>query len=148
VKLYLDACCLNRPFDDQSQDRIRLETEAVLLIIQRCLDQEWTWYGSEVLTFELEQIPDADRWQKVRYLAKYIHTLIRLDSGITTRAQELSGIGISAFDALHIACAEEAVVDVFLTTDDRLIKLADRYPGRIQVRICNPLPWISEVMKE
>jgi predicted nucleic acid-binding protein len=148
VKLYLDACCLNRPFDDQSQDRIRIETEAVLLIIQRCLDREWTWCGSEVLTYELEQIPDADRWQKVRNLAKYVHTLIKIDSGITARALELSGIGFAAYDALHIACAEEAEVDVFLTTDDRLIKLADRYPGKIQVQICNPLPWISEVMKE
>ena len=95
----------------------------------------------------VEQIPDADRWQKVRQLAKYVHILIKFNSGITTRAQELSGIGFTAYDALHIACAEEAAVDVFLTTDDRLIKLADRYPGKIQVRVCNPLPWIGEVMK-
>ena len=148
MKLYMDACCLNRPFDDQSQDRIRLEAEAVLLIIQRCLDREWIWYGSEVLSYELEQIPDADRWQKVRQLAKYLQIQIKLDAGITIRAQALSEIGFAAYDALHIACAEEAEVDIFLTTDDRLIKLADRNPGKIQVRISNPLPWISEVMKE
>ena len=29
--IYLDVCCLNRPFDDQTQERIRLESEAVLL---------------------------------------------------------------------------------------------------------------------
>jgi hypothetical protein len=28
--LYLDVCCLKRPFDDQAQPRIRIETEAVL----------------------------------------------------------------------------------------------------------------------
>jgi hypothetical protein len=31
LRIYLDACCLNRPFDDQTQERIRLESEAVLL---------------------------------------------------------------------------------------------------------------------
>jgi hypothetical protein len=30
VVLYLDICCLKRPFDDQAQPRIRLESEAVL----------------------------------------------------------------------------------------------------------------------
>lgn len=33
MKIYLDACCLNRLFDDQTQDRIRLESEVVVLII-------------------------------------------------------------------------------------------------------------------
>lgn len=32
MKIYLDNCCFNRPFDDQSQIRIRLESEAKLKI--------------------------------------------------------------------------------------------------------------------
>jgi hypothetical protein len=28
--IYLDLCCVNRPFDDQHQARVRLEAEAVL----------------------------------------------------------------------------------------------------------------------
>lgn len=31
--IYLDMCCLKRPFDDQSQPRIRLESEAVLTLL-------------------------------------------------------------------------------------------------------------------
>jgi hypothetical protein len=31
--IYLNVCCLNRPFDDQTQERIRLEAEAVLRIL-------------------------------------------------------------------------------------------------------------------
>jgi hypothetical protein len=34
VKIYLDVSCLNRPFDDQGQVRIRLETEAVTIILE------------------------------------------------------------------------------------------------------------------
>ncbi len=30
--IYLDNCCFNRPFDDQDQTRVRLETEAKLSI--------------------------------------------------------------------------------------------------------------------
>ena len=36
MRVYLDVCCLNRPFDDQSQDRIKLETDAVLSILDNC----------------------------------------------------------------------------------------------------------------
>ena len=36
MKVNLDACCLNRPFDDQTQIRIYLESEAVLTILYRC----------------------------------------------------------------------------------------------------------------
>ena len=33
TRIYLDVCCLNRPFDDQNQPRIRLESEAILIIL-------------------------------------------------------------------------------------------------------------------
>ncbi len=32
MRVYLDNCCYNRPFDDQAQPSVRLETEAKLLI--------------------------------------------------------------------------------------------------------------------
>ena len=34
MTIYLDMCCLKRPFDDQTQPRIALETAAVLAILQ------------------------------------------------------------------------------------------------------------------
>ncbi len=49
AKVYLDACCLNRPFDDQTQDRIHLEAEAVLLILTHVESGRWQWIGSEAL---------------------------------------------------------------------------------------------------
>ena len=53
MKVYLDACCLNRPFDDQSQPRVRLETEAVSLILEKLAQGEWDWVGSEILLHEV-----------------------------------------------------------------------------------------------
>jgi len=44
-KVYFDVCCLNRPFDDQNQARIRLEAEAVLMMLNRCEAGDWEWIG-------------------------------------------------------------------------------------------------------
>ena len=60
MKIYMDACCLNRPFDDQSQDRVRIEAEAVLSILDYCASGEWELASSKALDFELAQCPDPD----------------------------------------------------------------------------------------
>jgi hypothetical protein len=31
--VYMDCCCLNRPADDQTQDKIRIESDAVIGIL-------------------------------------------------------------------------------------------------------------------
>jgi hypothetical protein len=49
MKPYLDGCCLNRPFDDQSQPRVRLEAEAVLSILKMADDRESEILGSDIL---------------------------------------------------------------------------------------------------
>ena len=64
MKIYLDACCLNRPFDDQRQPRIRLEAEAISLILQKLHQREWEWIGSEVLVYELEQTVAVERRER------------------------------------------------------------------------------------
>ena len=64
----MDVCCLNRPFDDQSQDRIRIESEAVLAILNRCL-YDWELVGSEAIDYEISKIPDDERKTGVKVLA-------------------------------------------------------------------------------
>jgi hypothetical protein len=59
MRIYLDVCCLNRPYDDQTQDRIRLEAEAVLLILRRFRTQDWKWVTSEAVEFEVDRMPDS-----------------------------------------------------------------------------------------
>jgi len=56
---------LNHPFDDQSQDRIRLEAEAVLLILTRVQNEDWVWYSSDVVLEEIQQTPDSKRRERV-----------------------------------------------------------------------------------
>lgn len=143
ITVYLDACCLNRPFDDQSQDRIRLESEAVLLILGHIHRGDWRWISSEVLRFEIAGNPDAERRRRVEVLVASATESVPLDGRIELRGTELEGLGFSAFDALHLACAEQSEADVFLTTDDGLLRRAGRYRQEIRVDVENPLSWLN-----
>ena len=53
--VYLDACCLNRPFDDQSQLRVRLESESILWLLNEVQSGRWSWTSSHVLEWEVSQ---------------------------------------------------------------------------------------------
>lgn len=53
-RIYLDVCCLNRPFDDQTQPRIALENQAILTILSRCQSGQWHLITSTALDVELD----------------------------------------------------------------------------------------------
>jgi predicted nucleic acid-binding protein len=59
----------------------------------------------------------------------------------------LEALGYGAFDALHLACAEQAAVDVLLTTDDRFIKQVGRRLGKPTIRVLNPVNWVQEMRR-
>ncbi|MFL6208862.1 MAG: PIN domain-containing protein [Pyrinomonadaceae bacterium] len=145
VQVYLDACCLNRPFDDQTQNRIRLEAEAVLLILSQVEAGRWQWVGSEALDYEIEQTPNAERRMRVRLMTKAVHRSIKVEAAEEARAQQLATLGFHALDALHLACAESGGADVLLTTDDRLLRLAVRLSAQLHIRVENPLTWLQEI---
>jgi len=62
------------------------------------------------------------------------------------RAAQLSSLGFGAMDAVHLACVESGAVDVFLTTDDRLLRLARRVRSALKVRVENPITWLRRVI--
>ena len=64
--IYLDVCCLNRPFDSQSQERIKLESEAIILIFKHIETNDWQWVSSEVVDFEVEKIPNLERKYRIQ----------------------------------------------------------------------------------
>jgi predicted nucleic acid-binding protein len=137
--VYLDVCCLNRPFDDQSQDRIRLESEAVRLILARISSGELSWMVGEVMEEEIERTADPVRRGRTRLMLSYAETKIVLGDAEVARGEELQALGFQAYDALHLACAESAAADVFLTTDDRLLRTARRSVNELRIGVANPL---------
>ena len=145
LRIYLDVCCLNRPFDDQRQDRIRLEAEAVLLILGHCETGAWQWISSAIVEEEVNNTPSHERRARVRSMLRGVHGTVALTDAAVRRAQALKVMGFRTYDALHLACAEEARVDVFLTTDDRVFRVATRDTEQLRVRVANPLDWLLEV---
>jgi hypothetical protein len=147
TRIYLDVCCLNRPFDDQSQDRIRLESEAVRLILTRIEAAELEWIGSELLAVEIEQTPDLERQRRVLLLVRHVDELVTITEKERQRANKLQGLGFRGFDALHLACAESGRADVFLTTDDKVLRRGKRLAAELTVRVANPLAWFQEMIR-
>jgi predicted nucleic acid-binding protein len=142
--IYLDVCCLNRPFDDQRQPRVHLETEAVRSIIQAAVAGDVRWLGSDVVEFEILRNPDAERRQLVAALAALAIDRVVLQPADRERGRSLAALGFGAFDALHLACAERGRAEVLLTTDDRLLRRATRHADELRVRVLNPVTWVTE----
>lgn len=141
MKVYLDACSVNRLTDDQSQTRIREEAEAIELILRGMRNGEVEWISSEALADEISRNPELERRLGNAALLKLANETIELDQHIVRRAGDLQAAGYGAFDALHLACAESAKVDVLLTTDDAFVRKASRGDGSPGVPVRNPLSW-------
>lgn len=147
MKIYLDVCCLNRPFDDQTQDRIHLEAEAILAVLNYSRMSGWKVIGSDAIDFEIGRIPDHDKRLKVQILSTLHDVYVKVDAVVERRTMELKQVGLKALDALHVSCAERAKAEVFLTTDDHLLSKAIQNKKILKVRIENPLRWVTEVLK-
>ena len=145
MKIYLDVCCLCRPFDDQRMGRIRLEVTAVQEIIRRCAAQEFTLVTSEAITEEISRIPDIKKRLLVKKIVSGAHEHILIDEIIVSRMNELIMEGGDAMDSLHVACAERAGA-IFLTTDDDLITFF-KSNQLIQLWRENPVIWLKEENK-
>ena len=148
MKVYLDVCCFNRPFDDHGQDRVRLESEAVLTILEHTQSRMWAIIGSEVIDIEISKIPDDDLRCKVNILTGMKQKFITVNNDVEIRGKELEKLGFKSFDALHIACAEKGDADILLTTDDVFLSKALQSRNILKVRVENPLRWLMEVMEK
>ena len=137
--VYLDNSALNRPFDDQKQPRIWLETLAVSLILQMTEAGEIDLIKSPIHFLENDQSLVVVRRQCVEHCLRLARNEATLGESVKSRANELQRGGLKPLDALHVACAETAGASHFLTCDDRLIR---RYAG--QIAVLNPLDFVLQ----
>ena len=138
--LYLDTCTLNRLTDDLSQPRLFAEAGAVRTIFTLIQAQQVRWIASTLLAHEISRNPNPYKRVFASSLLPAQQELVApLDSTIT-RATHLAQQGLTAADALHLALAEEAHADWFVSTDDRLLR---RTANRMQLPECiNPVDWL------
>jgi hypothetical protein len=142
LRIYLDNCCLNRPFDDQSQARIRIETEAKLEIQQRIKDKKLELAWSYILDFENQANPFEERREAIAGWKKFAEVDIGESPQVLRQATELVAGSLRPKDALHVACAIVSHRTFFVTTDDLIVK---KMLTSKQIAVVNPTQYLIEV---
>ncbi len=141
MRLYLDNCCFNRPFDDQSTLTIRLETEAKLHIQNAIHAGQYTLGWSYILDYENAANPLEERRIEIQRWEELADSFVTETPAILATMKEFVALGIKALDALHIASAQALECHYFLTVDKGILKKA----GAIaRIRILNPVDFVIE----
>lgn len=142
MRVYLDNCCYNRPFDEQTQLKVRLETEAKLRIqaMMRSGEVEYVW--SDILSHEVLDNPFPHRRNKILEWRYNAFCIIAMTSEVVDDADQLAEMGLHAADALHVACAAASDCDYFITTDIRVLRRVRQFKT---VRLLNPMEFLLEV---
>ncbi len=146
MKIYLDNCCFNRPYDDQTQIRISLETQAKLYIQDLIKEKKIELVTSYILWYENSQNPyETKRVAISEFIQKNSTEYIDAEKNdeIKLKAEEIMKTGIKMKDAYHVACAIYSSCDCFLTTDNRLLKY---YTSEIQM--LNPIDFIRRLEED
>jgi predicted nucleic acid-binding protein len=147
MKVYLDSCCVNRPFDDLSQSRIREECEAVFAIIALSEASKLAIVKSSVLELEIRKTKDARKKSILMQTLDSFTVQFKAGADLTGRIKELETLGFKDMDAAHIACAEGAEADIFLTVDDRLLNRAQKNADLLHIKVANPVQWFKKLKK-
>jgi predicted nucleic acid-binding protein len=151
VLVYCDTNVYCRPFDDQSQQRIRAETGAFLGILERVDSGEITLVSSDILEAEVNRISEVQKRRLVRLYLNYCDERVPMRMQIAARAQELVGqCGLKSRDALHVASACQGEARWFLTCDDRLANKREavrRMTGGFgfAVEMLNPVAFLADL---
>lgn len=135
----------NRPFDDQSQVRIRLETIAIYAILKTIKEKRYSLLWSFMLEFENSLNPDEDIKVEIQMASSLALELINMTDDILIAAKSLESKGIKPRDAIHVACAIKGGADFFLTCDDKLIRKSQLIKDKII--IINPIDFIRVEVK-
>ncbi len=119
--VYIDVCALCRPFDDQDYMRIRLETEAVNLILSKIKQSKYRLLVSPVHFKEIGAIEDNFERIELQTILEKLGELVKVNKTQTrTRAEELVNLDFGVADAAHVAFAEKAGA-LFISCDNKLI---------------------------
>ena len=144
MKIYLDNCCFNRPFDDQKQLRIKLEAEAKLRIQEEIRSGTFQLVWSYILDYENSKNPYLDRRLQINEWKQYADMDIVENGELITHAHSLQKLDLGKLDSMHVACAISANCDYFLTTDDKILKKSYQI---CRIQVADPILFIKEALK-
>jgi predicted nucleic acid-binding protein len=137
LRVYLDNCCYNRPYDDQQQLKIELETKAKLFIQSLAIENKIHLVWSYILDYENSQNSHFQKTSAIQNWQKIAIADIDETSEIIEASKKIQEKGIKNADSLHIACAMYAGCNFFITVDKRIMKYESD-----KIRICDPVEFI------
>ncbi len=137
-RLYLDNCCFNRPYDDQTHLLVQLETEAKLFVQHAILEKSFELVWSYILDYENSANPYQDSNQSIAKWKEVAVLDIDVSETIINCAGKIAQRGVKNKDALHIACAIAAKCTHFLTTDKKLLNIPFS-----EINVINPIDFIK-----
>jgi predicted nucleic acid-binding protein len=141
LKIYLDNCCYNRPFDDFAIGKNGLEANAKMFIQSLVKYKSVALYYSFMSQIEIDESPYEERKTIIlNFVEKYADRFIgkkRFDE-IEKLADEIMQTGIKKKDATHLACSIIAECDYFITTDRRVINYKTD-----KMEILNPIKFVE-----
>ncbi|MBP3796266.1 MAG: hypothetical protein J6I46_00645 [Ruminococcus sp.] len=142
MKVYLDNCCYNRPYDDQSQFKVFLETQSKLHIQKLITEGKLELVYSYMSRYENAQNPFEIRRNTISQFFKNASVYVDETNAviIINKAREIMQTGVKTKDAIHVSCAIFAKAEYFLTTDVRLLKYKSN-----EIKIMNPIDFINEL---
>ncbi len=146
VKVYLDNCAYNRPYDDQSQAKIELETQAKLKIQRMIKNHQIELASSYMSLYECGENPDKSRAELITAFINQqssVHVSMKNKVAIEEKAQEIMKTGIKFKDACHIACAIMAKADYLVTTDHRMLKYRTD-----EIKLINPIEFFTNELEK
>jgi predicted nucleic acid-binding protein len=140
--IYLDNCCFNRPFDDQEQLKIRIETEAKLFLQEKVRLGEIALVWSFMLNLENDRNPFEEKRRLIAPWEKLATVFVPALAEIKPLAQNLAeGFHLRHADSAHLACAIHAKAGFFLTTDGAFLRATRKCAA---INVINPLDWFKE----
>lgn len=143
MRIYLDNCCYNRPYDDQTQITIQLESQAKLMVQNWIRSGRFDLVTSDMLHYEVHNSPYIVQERAIAdFIENYsaIHVGYAVQTQVETKASEIMKTGVKYKDACHVASAILASCDYFLTTDGRLLKYRTD-----EIKMCNPVDFVREI---
>jgi predicted nucleic acid-binding protein len=139
MKLYVDICCYNRPQDDQRDERIEAETDAILKIIAMRHINDHIIVGSPVVDLEIQQNPKPkERGAATTLYRNAIDEYIIPSKADFDRAKIFIKNGLGIMDSYHLAAAEAADADVLITVDKDFERISTN-KKLSRVIVINPL---------
>jgi predicted nucleic acid-binding protein len=138
--IYLDNCCYNRPFDDQKQNRIQIETEAKLYIQREILNGKFRLAWSYILDYENDANPFPERRETIANWKNHATSDTSETKILLALAYQLNSHQIKAKDALHIACSIVMQCEYFITTDLHLLRKLANFE---KIRVINPVDFVN-----